>query len=599
MLFEIWPFSASRSVIDMVRSAAAIRAAPRETKQREEVVMLAGVRDTHRAAFALLCALLVAGCATQPSATLKQFTLGKGTSIATDARLRVVTNVEPGIASRVGKVDAKQIVCVEPSPDVAAAIAGSFGFGVSVLSQGAGSVSGANVEGLTQLGERTVAIQAILKQGYQACLDYANGAINGTTYSLRTSRLDDLLVTLVLAEAAAGAFGRTGATVGGDADSEARAALSGFVDALEDLDKARKDLADADKKVAAAKDEHDKAEEALAAKPDDSGLKSERDTKKAKLDAAMAERTDIVRRMSVVSESTTKAGARVRQVSGHGGIASKPDPEIAHTLLEMQEEFLRKPPEHAFIATCLVELGLWKADTPFERDYAKQTITRMARAPDPEFFTNKYVHYPVFLASGIEGRTRLAKHCEENLPSLMEKVRADRRDLEIRKLELKYKLADARAQSDTTRAVDGRSDISPMYAYNLLERAKNQLTQVTGELQALQVPPQSATFPATDRSSLVQERAAMLNDLQALAADVAKALANKPAIDAIQTKYVTLLGDLRRQGTKAERKAWDDDFALQQAEARARDSELKVWIEKLGSAQDKARELIALIQTKK
>ena len=158
----------------------------------------------------LLAALALGACTTQPGTIFKQFSLNDGTSLTTGTRQRLVSNISPGLGSRPGRVYPVRIICTEPSPDVAVALANSFGFGVSVLGQGAGSVTGAQVEGIVQLGERTVAIQALLKQGYQACLDYANGAVTGTTYSLRTSRLDDLLVTLILGEVAGGAFGRSG-----------------------------------------------------------------------------------------------------------------------------------------------------------------------------------------------------------------------------------------------------------------------------------------------------------------------------------------------------------------------------------------------------
>ena len=170
---------------------------------------------------ALALAALLSACSQGPGTIYKETTLADGKSITTGARQRLISNTPAKFSSSPGRIHPERVLCVEPSPDVAVAVANSFGVSLSVLGQGSGSVSGAQAEGLAQIAERTVAIQALLKQGYQACLDYANGAISGTTYSLRASRLDDLLVTLVLAENASGAYGRSGAALGSKARAEA------------------------------------------------------------------------------------------------------------------------------------------------------------------------------------------------------------------------------------------------------------------------------------------------------------------------------------------------------------------------------------------
>ncbi len=92
-----------------------------------------------------------------------------------------------------------------------------------------------------------------------------NGAINGTTYSLRQSRLDDLLVTLVLAEDAAGAFGRKGAAISTTASASAEAAASMMPQIGKGLDEAHNDLAkkqqELDEKEAALKEADRKLKE--------------------------------------------------------------------------------------------------------------------------------------------------------------------------------------------------------------------------------------------------------------------------------------------------------------------------------------------------
>ena len=89
----------------------------------------------HKSCVIAMFAALTA-CSTQPGAILRELNLNEGTSYTTGARQRVVSNIKPGIASRPGQVDPLRIICVEPSPDVAIAVANSFGAGLSILGQG-------------------------------------------------------------------------------------------------------------------------------------------------------------------------------------------------------------------------------------------------------------------------------------------------------------------------------------------------------------------------------------------------------------------------------------------------------------------------------
>ncbi len=259
-----------------------------------------------------IAALLLGACSKQPGTILEMFSLNDGTSLTTGARQRLVSNIEPGITSRPGQVDPNRIICVEPSPDVAIAVANSFGVGISILGQGSGSLSGAQVEGIAQLAERTVAIQALLKQGYQACLDYANGAITGTTYSIRTSRLDDLMVTLIMGEIAGGAFGRSGAAIGTKASASASAKLAESL--REDLDTAKADLAKANENVAEKQTALAEAKTALAADPDNDTLKGNVKAAKAELKVAKAERDALLQLMTASADTATQAAAEVNEL---------------------------------------------------------------------------------------------------------------------------------------------------------------------------------------------------------------------------------------------------------------------------------------------
>ena len=146
------------------------------------------------------------------------FDLSQNQSLAIDAQQRVVTNVVlPAGQERT------RVVCAEPSPDVAAAIAKSLGASLAAAVtppaggtavEARGELARSYAQKLTQLGERTNTIQLLRDSLYRACEAYANGAISKTTYALLLSRYDSLAVTLAMGELAAGAFGRPLATAG-------------------------------------------------------------------------------------------------------------------------------------------------------------------------------------------------------------------------------------------------------------------------------------------------------------------------------------------------------------------------------------------------
>ena len=160
-------------------------------------------------------------------------------ALVTDAKQRLVVKFEPGKAL---SQDNRQAICAEPSPDVTQAFSEALKVAVS-LNRSAGSAPdnettrniGANFarsfsSSIAQLGERLAVIQLFRDRMYRACEAYANGAIDGSAYTLMLARADKTMATLLTAEMAAGAFGRTLARLGGSAgngvaDPEERAAL--------------------------------------------------------------------------------------------------------------------------------------------------------------------------------------------------------------------------------------------------------------------------------------------------------------------------------------------------------------------------------------
>ena len=143
---------------------------------------------------------------------------GKGPSILTDTKQRIITNIDIVNRSVPGQVLPKRIVCAEPSPDVASAFSEAVqahlksddketGFGFSAA------------ESVCQLGERLGTIQLLRDMAYRNCEAYANGAINATSYTILNSRLNKTVVTLLATEAIAGAFGRNLANIGANSST--------------------------------------------------------------------------------------------------------------------------------------------------------------------------------------------------------------------------------------------------------------------------------------------------------------------------------------------------------------------------------------------
>ena len=162
-----------------------------------------------RMAIAGVVLAILAGCSQDPGTIFKQFKISDKTqnAVALDARQRVVIAHAPSLVSPPGLSVPRQIVCAEPSPDVAIALANSFGVGLELFGEGAGSAARGQAEGLAQLAERTITIQLLREEMYRVCEAFSNGGLTRTTYSLLLAKLNDTVVTMLLGETAGGRFG--------------------------------------------------------------------------------------------------------------------------------------------------------------------------------------------------------------------------------------------------------------------------------------------------------------------------------------------------------------------------------------------------------
>lgn len=333
-------------------------------------------------ALLLIVTASTSACSVAPGAVLKTRQLEDLKVVATDSRLRVVTNTGLGGFSSSGRADPVAITCTEPSPDVAVAAANSLATGLSVLGQGAGTLSFQSVEGLAQLAERTASIQLLRDKMHQTCLAYANGAISGTTYTLIMSRLDDTIVSLLLGETAGGAFGRSLAGIGTQASAEAQATLIGLpagveemVDLTDELALAQKEVDQRQQALATTKAERDKTEEGSEARrtEEEKVTAAEGD-----LEEAQAQRDELLQRLQSRADASAKAAGEVKQIAVGGGLSRMPSAELARELAEIQENFLMDDFTDSFVSACLVEMGNKERDTASLGAEIDAQVTRLS-----------------------------------------------------------------------------------------------------------------------------------------------------------------------------------------------------------------------------
>lgn len=472
---------------------------------------------------------------------------------------------------------------------MAIAVANSFGAGLSILGQGSGSISGAQAEGIAQLAERTVAIQALLKQGYQACLDYANGAINGTTYSLRTTRLDDLMVTLILAEVAGGAFGRSGAAIGTKASASASARLAEGL--REDFDTAKAELAEANVKVADAKTKLTEAEAATPQVPDD--VK----TAKQELKVAIAERDAARQLMTASADTAAQAAAEASEIIALGGLTPKTDAAIAKELGLMQERFIDVDPSQSWISACMIELGGTQlVASEYDKRFLEETVTRIEGGDRSTETIGDF-----FLATNIGSGTVLTEICKDTLADFIENVRIDRQTVRLKELDIESKRLDILSRQAIAKTEKPASVIHPLAAYNLLIKDNAALKAQKIALVSKVIPAVSATFLAAARAKLVAEKAALAQIVDAFLAQANNALAasEKAKLDIIEARYISIMADTKRVGAPSERKLWKADFNHQQANAEHENTKLRALSKKLNDTSDEVDALIKKIDAVK
>lgn len=278
-------------------------------------------------------------------------------TLVTDAKERVISVRDALGGEYLGRLNPKQVLCTEPSPDIAQAVSDAVSANLGVekgLLKIGGAISNSYAESVVQLGERLGTIQLLRDKMYRACEAYANGAISATTYTLLMSRLDKSLTTLMLAEMSAGAFGRASASIGGAAQSSA------IRDAkLQEL--ALKAVQDADQKVKAQEKDTENARKAAEQAPTDEAKQLAYAQAKITLASLQDELKEKQTTLSAVlhqvslSTSTYPTSSFAGGMTGHSFGSGE---TIAQQISAMQQQYLDTDNEVTLLDACITALDL-------------------------------------------------------------------------------------------------------------------------------------------------------------------------------------------------------------------------------------------------
>jgi hypothetical protein len=293
--------------------------------------------------------LSVAGCS---DSIFRMKDLDGDQIVVTDAKQRVILSQNgKRDALTIGRIEPSRIVCPEPSPDVAQALSvainaslqGAMTSGKST-SDFAGQVGVASAQSIAQLGERLATIQLLRDELADLCRSWANGAVSTTTYTLRLSRLDKKMVTLLLAETSAGAFGRTLVGINGSAVAGSLQAAN-----TEELNNARAELLAAGTQLETAEEELKKV--ANSNDPADKEKKRQ-DVEKAR--KTLSEKNDKLFALERIQAHNTAGGTLVSVPGAITNRAQTIPPEFA----TIQQQFLEHDELGTFLDACFTAMDV-------------------------------------------------------------------------------------------------------------------------------------------------------------------------------------------------------------------------------------------------
>lgn len=303
----------------------------------------------HRAGLLVLAGAMVttiSGCGVIHAMQREHhFKKGESSALILDAKERVITQRD--IQEKqpfADRVVPNVIMCSEPSPDVANALSTAIAASLTASLPGAtgaksvsADISRSTSESLMQLGSRIATIQLLRDELADLCRSYANGAVTQTTYTLRLSRLDKKMVTLLLSEAAGRPSGAQSVVLG-DAAAGTKPAAS-----PEDIAKARQAVVDASAEVVGKEKAFKEASEETWKEK-----QLERDAALRVLQEKQATLLSMERRLL-----ETSTGSDVQTVLVNSSPGS---PDAGQTLQMLQENFLLQDDLTTFLDACISSL---------------------------------------------------------------------------------------------------------------------------------------------------------------------------------------------------------------------------------------------------
>jgi hypothetical protein len=292
--------------------------------------------------------------------------LGRSDVASTDAETRLVTFNPVDRGSIHGQIIPRQIICAEPSPDVAKAFATAFNMSGSFAGSGKGpnlpadidaktafALSNSRAETLAQMTNRLATIQLLRDGLYRACEAFQNGAISDTTYAVIISRFDKAMVTMLLAELTAGNFGQSLAALGTTSSGTANAQVAA---AQNVVDEARKGVTDAQ----ATRDAAQKVLDALPDTDDTTDRKAKEldvKTADANLETATAKLLTAIESLGSVSAAATSNASGTATAAGaitHDLTAAAET--RAQVLGTMQRKYIENINADPIIVACITAL---------------------------------------------------------------------------------------------------------------------------------------------------------------------------------------------------------------------------------------------------
>ena len=300
--------------------------------------------------------------------------LGNTQALLTTANDRTVVarphHITTGSARKIMPQD---IVCAEPSPDVATIVSKSFTLSsalealirqpniqADVAGKVAAAISITQAQALAQLTNRLAAIQLLRDGLYRACEAYANGALSDLTYAVILSGYGDVMVTLLTGELVAGNFGQSLAVLGTSASGTAVAATDTSSKDAAQLEQNQRAIQEAQENLAMKRTTRDKAEEEWRnCKPDAANCtQKERALLDAETELRKAESTfdqALLTAMGDVSAGAT--GQAFASIARAVGTISKDQKDISNVLGEIQRKFVERVNPDTFTVACLTVLG--------------------------------------------------------------------------------------------------------------------------------------------------------------------------------------------------------------------------------------------------